>query len=1282
MARVLVVDDERGIRVTFDAFLAGEGHEVFTAESVEKAKEVLHEKSIDVVVTDMILPQSSGMDLLSFLRDHDPSIQNIVITGEPTMESVVHAMRLGAFDYRSKPVSGKELVQIVRDAARKKEEIDTTHHRLRESREKLRLMAENLDDVIWMTDEGYTLTFLTPSVQRLFGISREEGLGQSLGLLLGDEALDRVRQAAQDAVAQQDPVTLELTCQGVNDKPCFLETTVRPFYDEEGNFIGYLGVLRDVGERRMMERSLRESEHKFRSVVENSLQGMMILQGEPPRFVFANQALANIYGGTLGELVGMSGEQLIDLVHPDDRMWFLEDYRNRLQGWTSTRGLIVRIFRKDGSLIWAEMFSSRITYEGRPAVQASVVDITRRKLDEEQLQRFNKVMDTISDGVVIMGLDGRIIDSNRSMCETYGVDSLHEALGQNALEWFVPEDRPLAYERVKSLEEVGSLQNQVYRLVTRKGKIIPLEVNSSLIRDSENRPVAFTAVLRDISSRLETERTLRANEEKFHKVFSLNPMAMAIISLEDGSVLEVNDAFIENTQLDRSELTTFTLHDFKSRVKTARWADLVDGILEGKSIFQVHATFTRDSGEEKIALVSAEPMELNQSPCTILTINDITELENAQKALRESEQQYRLLNENISDIIWIVNLDMVQTYLSPSVEPILGYTSQELMGKPIHYIYDEESQKKILQILDEELRMESNLEVDPNRYRQVELRAFHKNGEPRYMEINARFMRDSEKQITGIVGVTRDVTKRRLAEQRLDESRKRFQQLSEAMFLGLLIFRDERILEANEAASRITGYSRDELCGMSVLDLLAEESHDAVRKRIANSESGRNLSRGLRKDQEPYWIESYSQNIEYEGERARVTTFWDITEERKAVEDAQRMQKQLLHWQKMEAVGQLAGSLAHDYNNLLTGIIGNIELAMMELTPGKPVRRYLEESRESVRHAVRLTRQLQEFGKGQSSRKKAMLPHAMMEDMKGMLIRVLGNDIRLNLQCATDAMKIQTDAEQMEQLFFNLALNAKDAMTEGGTFTIRSSLCRVSELPMMNSTPEAMTEQTLGWLWEVSDTGCGMDEEVSSHAFEPFYSTKAEGRGSGLGLAMVYGIVRRHDGLVSLSSKPGQGTTVKVWIPCMVDEQEVKTSSKEANLKPGSHHGRILVVEDESTVRIVVEKMLLRQGYAVTVASDARQALELMEQRRLRLDLLISDVLLPGLNGRELASLLMERQPDLKVIYMSGFTDEVFGQEDMEDESLHFISKPFEPSALLSLVDEVMSKGADDPAGE
>jgi signal transduction histidine kinase/ActR/RegA family two-component response regulator len=385
------------------------------------------------------------------------------------------------------------------------------------------------------------------------------------------------------------------------------------------------------------------------------------------------------------------------------------------------------------------------------------------------------------------------------------------------------------------------------------------------------------------------------------------------------------------------------------------------------------------------------------------------------------------------------------------------------------------------------------------------------------------------------------------------------------------------------------------------------------------------------------------------------------------ISERKMLQEQLLQSQKMDAVGRLAGGVAHDFNNLLTAIKGFTELLLLDFDPADSRHPFITEIQAAANRAASLTRQLLAFSRKQVLQPRVLDLNASVVDMEKMLRRLIGEDVTLDTALDVEPKHVKADPGQIEQVILNLAVNARDAMPHGGRITVATSTLQLAaeQIPR-----HAGVEPGPYVALTVSDTGTGIDEITRGRIFEPFYTTKEQGKGTGLGLSTVYGIVQQSGGFIELESEPGAGTTFRILLPQVEEEVERTVRHAPTGTMDGSE--TVLMVEDEIAVRVLVRRVLDRAGYHVLEAASGAEALDLVETTDLPIDILLTDVVMPGMSGRELADELCARFPTLRVLFMSGYTDEAIVHHGVLEAGVSFMEKPFTPEILLQRLREAL----------
>ncbi len=649
-----------------------------------------------------------------------------------------------------------------------------------------------------------------------------------------------------------------------------------------------------------------------------------------------------------------------------------------------------------------------------------------------------------------------------------------------------------------------------------------------------------------------------------------------------------------------------------------------------------------------------------------------TSLENATiyEALRESETKYRQIVDTSTEGIWAIGPDLTTTFVNARMTEMLGYTSEEMIGKPAAAFMFEEDRP------DHYRKMETRRQGVPESY---ERRYRRKDGQVMWAFVSAAPILDQQRRFKGSFAMFTDITERKQAEQ--DVALMNFA-LSNVREMAFLVDENARFHFVNEETCRLLGYSRAELLDMGVPDVSPGFSAESWPIHWCEVKARHSLlfEGHLRaKDGHLFPVEINANYFEYDGQGYHMTLVRDITDRKREEEERSRLQEQLQQAQKLESVGRLAGGVAHDFNNLLTVINGYSELLLAQMDASDPRRGKVEQIREAGERAAGLTKPLLAFSRRQVVEPRSLNVDAVIADAERMLRPMLREDIELITRRSTSSGRVMADPVQLHQVLLNLVVNARDAMPKGGRLLIETANVDLDD-EYRASHPGTPNDLVCGpyVLLTVSDTGIGMDETVRQHVFEPFYTTKETGTGTGLGLSTAYGIVSQAAGRIWVQSESGKGATFSILLPRIHDKVEVE---EPAVAVPVVSRGSetILIVEDQEAVRRLASDALKTYGYNILEAANGPDALVLTERYSGRIDLLLTDVVMPGMTGLELADQLRARTPEIKVVCMSGYMTDALGHWGVEHSGVAFISKPFTPVALAAEVRRALSPSTSTP---
>jgi len=647
----------------------------------------------------------------------------------------------------------------------------------------------------------------------------------------------------------------------------------------------------------------------------------------------------------------------------------------------------------------------------------------------------------------------------------------------------------------------------------------------------------------------------------------------------------------------------------------------------------------------------------------LYTIYQYLLIHRIRRQLVDREELFHLISENAADMIAVVDMEGRRIFNSVSYQKVLGYSPAELQASSGFEQIHPDDRERVKRAAAEARRTGVG--------KTLEYRLRHKNGSWLVLESTSSVIQNADGQPEKLVIVNRDVTERKKADESLRRLETGFRSVVEDAPYG--IYRANtagRFLQVNPALKKMLGYETTE--ELLDKDLPGEifrypEEYQRLTELLIRTEEIKDLEmEWKRKDSTPITVRCSGRRVNEEnGGLAYFEAFAeDVTEKR-------ILERQLRMAQKMEAIGRLSGGIAHDFNNLLGVIIGYSRVLKRELGASNPLAEHALEIEKAGQRAASLTKQLLAFSRQQVLSPAILNLNTLASDMGKMLPQLLGEDIEVSLVLDPKLGNVKADQSQLEQVIMNLAVNARDAMPDGGKLKIETSNAELDQAYVRNHPGSKIGSFVL---LAVTDTGTGMDAATLTHIFEPFFTTKELGKGTGLGLATVYGIVKQSNGYIGLESAIGKGTSFQIYLPRYAGQavaDELKTDSPD-NLR-GSE--TILLVEDSEPLRKLAKSFLDSRGFQVLSAESGEDALEVAKRFGGPFDLLLTDVVMPGMNGRILAENLLLRQPGIKVLYMSGYTDSFIAGHGVLDPGIHLLHKPFIEEVLIRKVREVLDGG-------
>jgi len=787
---------------------------------------------------------------------------------------------------------------------------------------------------------------------------------------------------------------------------------------------------------------------------------------------------------------------------------------------------------------------------------------------------------------------------------------------------------------------------------------IPSEVEESL--------ETLTTQISAIVSRAQIVEKLRLSEERYRTLF-MSMREGVIQTGPEGTVVEANPSAARILgYADPAEMIGKPTTDFwADPEERARLFEQLDA--EGAaSNIELRARRRDGSTVTVLASGKVDYGRRGEVVRSVFAFTDFSDYKQVEEALQTSEQKYRTIAYYNYDWEYWIDRDGIYKYVSPSVERITGYS-------PAEFIQDPGILKRIIHPDDWEMvarhkhKITASEEVLP-----LTFRIITREGDVRWISHHCQPVIDARGENLGRRGSNRDVTLQMQTEQELRKSERRFRSLTELSPATIVETDAEgNLVFLNRAGHDILGYKPDELSDANILDFVVPEDRERVVQNVGRLLAGEQLDgiqyTGLRHDGTLFPVVVYANVIRQDGEPSGVRAIVVDVTRQKALED------KLRHSLKLEGIGRLAGGIAHDFNNILTAINGYTEMVLMRLEQEQDPRTWRELNLvlEGGRKAEELVRQLLAFSRKQMIQPQTVDVNQTVNDLERMLSRTISEDIEIELSLTEETALVNADPGQLEQIIVNLVVNARDAidLKPAGSRRITIETAPV-ELDVefvathLGSTPGSYI------MISVSDTGIGMDEQTLERIFEPFFTTKDIGKGTGLGLSTVYGIVKQNEGNIFAESVPGEGSVFRIYWPRLQEGSPAQPSESLGEVQGGDEV--ILFVEDDPQVRDISISKLRSLGYTVLEAGDGVAALELVRAGELRVDLLITDLVMPEMNGKDLASVLSEMQPDLKLLYISGYTEEYIVEDGKLERGVNFLAKPYSGEKLAVTVRSIL----------
>ena len=1135
---------------------------------------------------------------------------------------------------------------------------------LRMSEERFRSLFENSTVGIYRTTPEGEIILANPALVRMLGYSSAAELSQRNLEHDGFEPSYPRSQFRQRIEQEGEIRGLESAWKTKEGSTVFVRESSKVFRGSDGKVLYYEGTVEDITERRQAEEMIRQSELQFRAVWESSIDGMRITDKEGT-IVAVNDAYCQLVGATKEELEGWSFNRVYKSSEEENQA-ATQRYKERFIKRAIAAKMETTLELKSGGVVSVELSNAFLdSVSGQLLLLGIFRDVTERKRADEALreseERYRTLYGSIREAVLVADTDRRIIHCNPAFTEQFGY-TLEEIRGKQTRHVYDNEDewRELGNAIRSQLGGPGFLFTAQYR--KKSGEVFPGEESLHYVRDDQGNVVGFIGSIRDITERKRAEDALRENEQRLR--VALTCADIAVFNQDK----DLRYTWMFNPQLGflPEEVIGRTDRELFSRADLSRVLETKQKVLESGIGVSEEVLITLNQQEISV-LLSVEPLRDSSGTIVGLTgaMIDITERKLSQQRLEQERNLLRTLIEAIPDEIAVKDVERRFVLVNPAcVRALRKESAGEVLGKRdedlIVIEFAEEGKLQEEQVLSSGkpfVNIEGKTRLDPV------------TGEiKRSILITKMPLRDKDGTITGLVVINRDITERKRAEVEIQRSRDWLNAILDASRDGIVAEKNEMIVYANAPYAHIYGYDEPaELTGQHVSLVQSELDNTRMlqfgRRRLDGERMPEVYEfKGRKKDGRFIDLEASVSTASIAGDEHIVATVRDITERK-------LLQKQLIEAQKMESIGTLAGGIAHDFNNILGIIMGHASiLEQMRPDPEKFLQSIQAINKATYRGA-NLVRQLLTFARKTDVTMQSVLINDILNELAKLLEDTLPKTIVMELNLEKKLPSILADPTQLHQVFLNLCVNARDAiMPKGGSISIASRIIRGASVLAKFDRADAMEYIVI----DVADTGTGIDEATRSRIFEPFFTTKEKGKGTGLGLATVYGIVESHRGFIDVESTVGVGSTFHVYLP--VEPRQVKRDELEKVAEkeiPGGTE-TILVVEDEETLRDLVSFVLEGKGYRVLRASDGEEGLQLFTERMQEIALVLSDLGLPKISGEDLFRRMRQLKPEAKVILATGYIEPGTKSELLKAGARELIQKPYVPAEVLKKIREAL----------
>ena len=1110
-------------------------------------------------------------------------------------------------------------------------------------------------------DPEYKFIYVNPAWIELTGYSAKEAYQMSPMQLVHPDMRDMVFEQAQLMInGTKMPNRFELKALTKDNEQIWTDFFAKKI-EYKGEAV-ILIVANDLTERKKTEKELYKSRRMLKAAQRVAHLGSIDLDIQTGGTICSDELYRIL--SIKPQSVNFSFKEFIKKIHPDDRKKFLLHYKNTIKNKKFDE-LYFRVIRLDGTHRHVRS-SGEISFDekGIPIrIVATLHDITELKKIELESRKseelFRSLYENSTIGIYRTTPEGKILLANPAAIRMLGFKSFKELSKRNLEKsGYEPSYSRLDFkDRFETSDTVIGLESAWTK---KDGKTIYVRESAKVIRDKNNKILHFDGTFEDITASKEAEQKLQSSEARMRHLLTSTSSVVYSLQMEGHKRVPVwvGDNIIQfgymMTEVMKKNWWIDNVHpdDYEKAISS------MNKLIENQHTVIEHR-FKHKNGhfiwlrDEMVFIPDKKKITGGE---IIGSWIDITKRKTVEEALKQSEESYRLLVENLTDSVFSLDEKGIIRYISPAGKHILGEDVGKIINRPLsEFVYPED-------LAEWKLKFKKIVSGDSGT---CDYRIVTKNNDIRYIRSSCRPVYTNN-HLTSITGIMTDITVQKRNEEEINKLSLAVEQSPSSVIITDI---NGNIEYVNQKLTQVVGYSREELIGENPRIFksghMANNVYEELWSTILSGRNWHGELKNKRKDGSLILEDVIISPIK--NDKGAITHFVGLRED---VTKQRMLEEQLRQSQKMEAIGHLAGGVAHDFNNLLTVISGYSDLILRDLPKDHKYFEKLYQVKLSGQRAEGLTRQLLAFSRKQIMKPVVLDINSLISEMEKMLRRIIGEDIDLMTVFAKDLLRVKADPGQIEQVILNLVVNSRDAMPNGGKLIIETQNIYLDN-EYVSYHPEAKAGMHI--MISVSDTGCGMSKEIQSQIFEPFFSTKEKGKGTGLGLSTVYGIVMQSGGHIDMYSEPNAQTAFNIYLPSVKKNTLTKKEQADLDIDQGRNE-TILIVEDEETVRQFILAVLNKYNFNVLVSRNSNDAIKIAKTHKKKIHMLLTDVIMPGMSGKVLSEEIIQILPKIKIIFMSGYTDDAIVQHGVLEDGINFIQKPFTPQLLIKVIKEVLGQ--------